>query len=79
MSAVLVHRCRFVDYTPTPITAIAFPPVIFQKKDDSFTLNSQFETNFMALGRANGNIEIHNWSLSDQKHIWSLHMVFIFV
>ncbi|EPX71108.1 U3 snoRNP protein Utp4 [Schizosaccharomyces octosporus yFS286] len=46
-----IHRCRFVEYTPSPITALAF----------SHQLSSQdpLPSNLhLAVGRANGNIEI---------------------
>ncbi|CAG8440810.1 9401_t:CDS:10 [Dentiscutata heterogama] len=48
-----VHRCRFVEYTPTAINALAFTPLSTQP--------------LLACGRANGEIEIWNptqrWNL----------------
>lgn len=48
-----VHRCRFVDYTPSAINALAFAPNTTKP--------------VMACGRANGDIEVWNpkneWTL----------------
>jgi U3 small nucleolar RNA-associated protein 4 len=63
-STVSVHRCRFVDYTPTAITAIAFPPsplpTVKGKGKDTGTSYSDFGV--LAVGRANGNIELLEWT-----------------
>jgi U3 small nucleolar RNA-associated protein 4 len=49
-----LHRCRFVDYTPAAINAVAFSPNTY--------INA-----FLACGRSNGEIEIWNptrrWTL----------------
>ncbi|KAG9056209.1 U3 small nucleolar RNA-associated protein [Serendipita sp. 407] len=54
---VKVHRCRFVDWLPSPITALAFPPSLLppQKFSDD-------TPPVLAVGRANGNIEIRKWA-----------------
>ena len=63
-STVSVHRCRFVDYTPTAITAIAFPPLplpaVKGKGKDTGTSPSHF--GILAVGRANGNVELLEWT-----------------
>lgn len=48
-----IHRCRFVDYTPSAITAMAFSHKSGQ--NDSMPNNL-----LLAVGRASGNIEIWN-------------------
>ncbi|GJJ09488.1 hypothetical protein Clacol_003711 [Clathrus columnatus] len=78
MSALHAHRCRFVDYTPTPITALAFPPLYLKNNQEFSSQNLKLECNFLALGRANGNIEIHTWLILDHdasKYAWSLYMI----
>ena len=59
---VKVHRCRFVDYLPAAITALAFPPLpLFSPKGKAKAASlSKFPN--LAIGRANGNIELAQWS-----------------
>ncbi|KAG6845653.1 hypothetical protein H0H87_005860 [Tephrocybe sp. NHM501043] len=63
-TTLAVHRCRFVDYTPSSITAVAFPPLplpsIFQKGKTSAKQPSRFGT--LAVGHANGNIDLCEWA-----------------
>lgn len=55
-----VHRCRFVDYTPPTVTAVAFS----HRSDPTRPSNSALR---LAVGRSNGDIEIwnprYNWVL----------------
>ncbi|KAH8835371.1 WD40-repeat-containing domain protein [Flagelloscypha sp. PMI_526] len=56
-----VHRCRFVDYAPSAITAIAFtplPPPRPSQPDQSPTTG--FGT--LVVGHSNGNIDICEWT-----------------
>ncbi|KAI1496388.1 quinon protein alcohol dehydrogenase-like superfamily [Biscogniauxia marginata] len=53
-----VHRCRFVPYPPSPINAVAFSHPVSPNKSASVRL---------AIGRANGDIEIWN-PLDGQWH-----------
>jgi hypothetical protein len=64
-----VHRCRFVEFTPAAITALAFPPLNLpavrpadkgKSKQTPAYSTAKFGT--LAVGRANGNIEICEWS-----------------
>lgn len=48
-----IHRCRFVDYTPHVITALAFSHVSDKSKGAPSNLR-------LAVGRSNGDIEIWN-------------------
>ncbi|TFY78951.1 hypothetical protein EWM64_g5058 [Hericium alpestre] len=64
-----VHRCRFVDYTPPAITALAFPPLPLpsikgKKKADPGRKVPKVGT--LVVGRANGNIELCEWTGSQQ-------------
>lgn len=54
---VTVHRTRFIEWTPTAITCLAFPPIPPQL---SATKKNWFGT--LAVGRSNGNIELYEWS-----------------
>jgi hypothetical protein len=55
--SIRLHRCRFVDWSPSPITAIAFPPSPLP------ALKFAEETlPVLAIGHANGNIEIWKWT-----------------
>ncbi|KAI0082243.1 WD40 repeat-like protein [Panus rudis PR-1116 ss-1] len=75
-TTLAVHRCRFVDFTPSAITALAFPPLPLpsaakekRKRRKNVSDNSkkvQFGT--LAIGRANGNIELCEWS-GDKGHL----------
>ncbi|KII93432.1 hypothetical protein PLICRDRAFT_152118 [Plicaturopsis crispa FD-325 SS-3] len=68
-TTLAVHRCRFVDFTPSAITALAFPPLplpsVKGKKAASGRQAVKFGT--LAVGRANGNIELCTWTGSDRK------------
>ncbi|KAH9996575.1 WD40 repeat-like protein [Russula vinacea] len=51
-----VHRCRFVDFNPSSITALAFPPLPLP--------SIRFPP--LIVGHANGNIEIYEWTGSTE-------------
>ncbi|KIY69643.1 WD40 repeat-like protein [Cylindrobasidium torrendii FP15055 ss-10] len=59
-TAVQVHRCRFIDYTPSPVTALAFPPLPLPKFKAPKPSKRSFGT--LAVGHANGNIDICEWT-----------------
>ena len=77
VESLKVHRCRFVDWTPSPITSIAFPPPSLHPK--SF---NEPKIGLLAVGRANGNIELSEWTGSPtrvQAHqAWVLRKVIKF-
>ncbi|EIW86524.1 WD40 repeat-like protein [Coniophora puteana RWD-64-598 SS2] len=67
-----VHRCRFVDFTPSPITALAFPPSPLPRlsgkrtgKDRERETKDNFGT--LAVGHANGNIELYEWTAEEGR------------
>ncbi|KLO20437.1 WD40 repeat-like protein [Schizopora paradoxa] len=57
-----VHRCRFVDYSPAAITAIAFPPLALPSAKTFKQKSRPNRFGTLAIGRADGNIEICEWS-----------------
>ncbi|KAI9460248.1 WD40 repeat-like protein [Lactarius psammicola] len=60
-----VHRCRFVDFSPSSITALAFPPLpllSFKGKQKATTEGRVPVFGPLIVGRANGNIEIYEWT-----------------
>lgn len=59
---VKVHRCRFVDYLPAAITALAFPPLSLPSLKGKAKAISPLTFPHLAIGRANGNIELAEWS-----------------
>lgn len=73
-SNVSVHRCRFVDYNPSSITAIAFPPVPILGDRKPLP-----RYGYLAVGRANGNIELMHWAgqetESQTRQLWTLYKV----
>ncbi|KAJ4476737.1 WD40 repeat-like protein [Lentinula aciculospora] len=73
-SPVAVHRCRFIDFDPSTITALAFPPLRLPsiKRPKHFSKYLEFGT--LAIGRANGNIDMCEWTgpknESQSKQAW---------
>jgi U3 small nucleolar RNA-associated protein 4 len=60
-----VHRCRFVDYAPSAITALAFPPLPLPSvrgiKKKTTAGKQSFKFGLLAIGHANGNIDLCEW------------------
>jgi len=59
-----VHRCRFVDFTPSAITALAFTPLPLPslKGKKKTTPGKPLKFGTLAVGHANGNIDLCEWS-----------------
>ncbi|KAL4068329.1 WD40-repeat-containing domain protein [Scleroderma yunnanense] len=64
---IALHRCRFVDYSPSPITALAFPPLPLPSlhsrkvgKEREHDRRGNFGS--LVVGYANGNIEVLEWT-----------------
>ena len=59
-----LHRCRFVDASPSPITALAFPPSplppLTPKPPRKHNERDLFGT--LVVGHANGNIDLLEWT-----------------
>jgi U3 small nucleolar RNA-associated protein 4 len=54
--SVRLHRCRFLDWSPSPITALAFPPASLSSKKFHRDIHP-----VLAVGRTDGNIELWRW------------------
>ncbi|TFK23110.1 U3 small nucleolar RNA-associated protein 4 [Coprinopsis marcescibilis] len=68
-TTLAVHRCRFVDYAPSAITALAFPPLplpSIKGKKKSSQANQGLRFGVLAVGHANGNIDLCEWTGSEQ-------------
>lgn len=64
-----VHRCRFVDFEPSAVTALAFPPLRLPsaKGKKSTAVRKVLQFGILAVGRANGNIELCQWTGAEQS------------
>ena len=64
-----VHRCRFVDYVPAGVTALAFPPLPLPslKGKKSAVVKEALKFGILAVGRANGNIELCEWTAPENS------------
>lgn len=62
-NSVAVHRCRFIDFDPSAITAVAFPPLPLPavRRQKSFS-SQHLEFGVLAVGHANGNIDLCEWA-----------------
>ncbi|KAI0307576.1 WD40 repeat-like protein [Multifurca ochricompacta] len=64
-----VHRCRFVDFTPSAVTALAFPPLPLPTiKGKNRVTAGNYIPKFgpLIVGHANGNIEVYEWTGSSE-------------
>lgn len=63
-TAIAVHRCRFVDYSPSAITALAFPPspLPSSKGENASPVNRPSQFGTLAVGHANGSIDLCEWA-----------------
>ncbi|KAF8273758.1 WD40-repeat-containing domain protein [Lactarius quietus] len=64
-TTLTVHRCRFVDFSPSSVTALAFPPLPLlstKGKQKATTEGRASMFGPLIVGRANGNIEIFEWT-----------------
>lgn len=61
-SQPFIHRVRFVDWSPSSISSIAITPDTWDPSS-SFAVNSREQggRGILAVGRANGNIELFGW------------------
>jgi U3 small nucleolar RNA-associated protein 4 len=69
-----LHRIRFIDQTPSPITTISFAPIplpppsqsIGKGKGKADQENGKDELGVLVVGRENGELEIWNWGREDE-------------
>ncbi|KAI0639180.1 WD40 repeat-like protein [Trametes polyzona] len=68
-STLAVHRCRFVDFAPSAVTALCFPPLPLPSVKGKKAANSNTFPGFgpLVVGRANGNIELCEWTGSSPR------------
>ncbi|KAI0824120.1 WD40 repeat-like protein [Trametes gibbosa] len=68
-STLAVHRCRFVDFAPSAVTALCFPPLPLPSVKGKKAANHQTFPGFrpLVIGRANGNIELCEWTGSGPR------------
>jgi hypothetical protein len=57
-----VHRCRFVDFNPSAITAVAFPPLPLPTIKRHVPVKQFIQFGMLAVGHANGNIDLSEWT-----------------
>ena len=84
---VQLHRIRFLDYTPSPITALSFsplplpPPESISAKGKEKAIEPEVtgkeELGPLILARENGSVEIWEWSREDEGGVgnWILEKV----
>ena len=80
--SIPLHHCKFVDYTPSSVTAIAFPPIPLPTRRRATTSSSSTsstkepEMGIMAVGKGNGDVEIFRWvERSEGGQGWVLYRV----
>src|SRR5258708_251885 len=59
---ISVHRCRFVDYTPSSITSIAVSPLGPPNSTRGLASGNSIPHGTLAIGRANGTISVCEWA-----------------
>ncbi|XP_006454787.1 hypothetical protein AGABI2DRAFT_198370 [Agaricus bisporus var. bisporus H97] len=65
-----VHRCRFVDYAPSAVTALAFPPSplpAVNRTRRKTTGKKPLRYGTLAVGHANGNVDLCEWVGSERS------------
>lgn len=66
-----VHRCRFVDYAPSAITALAFPPLPLPSvrgiKKKTTARKQPVKFGLLAIGHANGNVDLCEWMGAERQ------------
>lgn len=70
---ISVHRCRFVDFQPAAITALSFVPLPLpapsakgKEKASAPRWRERYHFGTLVVGRANGDIELCEWT-GDQQ------------
>ncbi|KAJ7169661.1 WD40-repeat-containing domain protein [Mycena filopes] len=63
-TTLALHRCRFVDFNPAPVTALAFPPLPLPSPNQKPSTFGKQPVRFgtLAVGRANGNVDLCEWT-----------------
>jgi U3 small nucleolar RNA-associated protein 4 len=80
-STIPLHRIRFYDQTPSPITCLAYPPTALPAaRDPSHKGKARAandEQGVLVVARENGDVEIHQWGRENEKSFgnWTCHRV----
>jgi len=80
-STIPLHRIRFYDQTPSPITCLAYPPTALPAaRDPSHKGKARAGTDelgVLVVARENGDVEIHQWARENEKSFgnWTCHRV----
>jgi hypothetical protein len=80
-STIPLHRIRFYDQTPSPITCLAYPPTALPAaRDPSHKGKARAgndELGVLVVARENGDVEIHQWARENEKSFgnWTCHRV----
>jgi len=66
--ATLLHRIRFLDHTPSPITALTFAPLPLPPsiKGKEKATSEKEELGVLVVARENGEIELWEWERGDE-------------
>lgn len=63
-----VHRCRFIDYDPSAITALAYPPLPLPSvKGKKTSTGKPLNFGTLVVGHANGNIDLCEWAGAEKE------------
>lgn len=72
ITTLAVHRCRFVDHTPSAITSLALPPLPLPsprpKAKKSTSGKQPVKFGALAVGHANGNIDLCEWAGGEREN-----------
>jgi U3 small nucleolar RNA-associated protein 4 len=82
-STIPLHRIRFYDQTPSPVTCLAYPPTPLPvARDPSYKGKAKAggqvdELGVLVVARENGDVEIHQWARENEKSFgnWTCHKV----
>jgi hypothetical protein len=84
-SAIALHRARFFDYTPSPITALAFSPTPLPAPSDPAAKGkakaldhaAAHDLGVLVIARENGQVEIWDWVAPEESSMgnWVMQKV----
>ena len=73
-STIPLHRIRFYDQTPSPITCLAYPPSALPLARDpshkgkaKAPIATTDELGVLVVARENGDVEIHQWARENER------------
>lgn len=78
LKAVPLHRCRFPDWSPSAVTALAITPASFDAGLLEFGGHSA-ERGVLAVGRANGDVELMLWGGQQGWIAWRVSISVVYL